>query len=144
MSQLTVVQGFTYKRGTRYEGAVGTVAWHEGDVIRKVRTLLGWTLEDLAAVSGVNFTVINRIELGKTKEPKRATLTKIARAFGWTPRQILEAVPTQGFALDLSIRKRHEPETSRDLARVTKKHRLVNEPPSEAALKRGRSAQRQT
>jgi Predicted transcriptional regulator with C-terminal CBS domains len=103
------------------------VSWHEGDVIRKARTLLGWTLEDLAERSGVNFSVINRIELGKTKEPKRATLAKIARAFGWTPRQILEAVPAQGFAIDLSIRKRTEPSRLRENAHET------------ALRKRGRS-----
>ncbi len=81
--------------------------------------MLGWTLEDLAERSGVNFTVINRIELGKTKEPKRATLAKIARAFGWSPRQIFEAVPVQGFAIDLSIRKRTEPSRLRDGLRET-------------------------
>ncbi len=113
------------------------MSWHEGDVIRKVRTLLGWTLEDLAEVSGVNFTVINRIELGKTKEPKRATLAKIARAFGWTPRQIFDAVPTQGFALDLSIRKRHEPSRSRETVTLIKRRRGVHESPSEAFQKKG-------
>lgn len=104
---------------------MGTVSWHEGDVIRKVRVLLGWTLEDLAEVSGVELTVINRIELGKTKEPKRATLAKIARAFGWSPRQILEAVPVQGFSLDLSIRKQHEPTKKRDLEREVNRKRGV-------------------
>lgn len=113
------------------------MSWHEGDVIRKVRTLLGWTLEDLAAVSGVNFTVINRIELGKTKEPKRATLAKIAHAFGWSPRQILEAVPSQPFTIDLSIRKRLEPTRSMHAPPPTKRRR-GHEPTSEAAQKGGR------
>ncbi len=116
---------------------MGTVIWHEGDVIRKVRTVLGWTLDDLATLSGVNFTVINRIELGKTKEPKRATLAKIARAFGWTPRQILEAVPSHPFAIDLSIRKRNEAKGSREAAPLKTRH-LAAEPRSEPAQKRGR------
>jgi transcriptional regulator with XRE-family HTH domain len=70
------------------------VQWHEGDVIRKLRKLVGWTLEDLSKASGVDTQVIHRLEIGKTKEAKRATLSRLAGAFGLTSTQLLSAVPT--------------------------------------------------
>lgn len=67
--------------------------WTVGDVIRKLRVEAGWTLEPLAKAIGSNVTVISRIELGKTREPKRATLQKIAGAFGLTARDLEDMVP---------------------------------------------------
>lgn len=75
---------------------IGTVEerpWTVGDVIRKLRVEAGWTLEPLARAIGSNVTVISRIELGKTREPKRATLQKIASAFGLTARDLEDMVP---------------------------------------------------
>jgi len=69
------------------------IEWHEGDVIRRLRRAAGWKLEDLKQASGVDVQVIHRIEMGITKEPKRDTLRKIARAFGLTDRQLLDAIP---------------------------------------------------
>ena len=56
--------------------------WHEGDVIRKLRDSVNWTLADLSRASGVSVQVINRIEKGHTREPKSATLERLAQAFG--------------------------------------------------------------
>ena len=56
--------------------------WHEGDVIRKLRDSVNWTLADLSRASGVSIQVINRIEKGHTREPKSATLDRLAQAFG--------------------------------------------------------------
>jgi transcriptional regulator with XRE-family HTH domain len=75
-----------------------TLQWTEGDVIRKLRSLVGFTLTDLATVSGVNLQVIHRLESGTTKEPKHATLARLAGAFGLTERQLTDAVPP---AIDL-------------------------------------------
>ena len=77
--------------------------WREGDVIRKLRMMVGWKLEDLAKASGVGLQVIHRLEVGKTKEAKRRTLTMIAAAFGLTDRQLLDAIPD---AIDLPIQAR--------------------------------------
>jgi transcriptional regulator with XRE-family HTH domain len=79
---------------------VTTVRWHEGDVVRKLRATLGWKLEHLARVSTVSLQVIHKLEIGKTKEPKRSTLKKLAKAFGLTDRQLLDAVPP---AIDLPL-----------------------------------------
>jgi transcriptional regulator with XRE-family HTH domain len=67
--------------------------WHEGDVVRKLRNSLDWTLQDLATTSGVNIQVIHKLEAGVTKEAKRTTLARIARAFGLTERHLLDATP---------------------------------------------------
>jgi transcriptional regulator with XRE-family HTH domain len=76
------------------------VEWREGDVIRRLRTAAGWKLKHLAAASGVDLQVIHRLEIGKTKEAKRATLMKIAGAFGLTDRQLIDAIPK---AIDLPV-----------------------------------------
>jgi transcriptional regulator with XRE-family HTH domain len=67
--------------------------WTEGDVVRKLRAMRGWTLQQLQIKSGVNIQVLHRIESGKTKEAKRATLDRIAAVFGVTSRHLLDAVP---------------------------------------------------
>lgn len=72
---------------------VREVAWHEGDVVRKLRISAGLRLEDLARLAGMSFTTIAALELGKTRDPKRATIDKIALAFGLTERELREMVP---------------------------------------------------
>lgn len=67
--------------------------WTEGDVVRKLRAVTGWRLEDLATRSGVGVQVIHRIESGATKEPTKKTMTKIAEAFGLTYRDFLDLIP---------------------------------------------------
>jgi transcriptional regulator with XRE-family HTH domain len=69
------------------------MVWHEGDVIRKLRASVNWTLRDLASVSGVNVQVIHRLESGQTRDPKTATLERLAEAFGITARDLRSAVP---------------------------------------------------
>ncbi len=69
--------------------------WHEGDVIRKLRTAFGWTLPELAKRSGINQQTIHRIEKGDTREPKRATLTRIAAAFNLSLPEFEAAVPRE-------------------------------------------------
>jgi transcriptional regulator with XRE-family HTH domain len=77
------------------------IHWREGDVIRRLRDAAGWTLEDLEVASGVNLQVIHKIEVGKTKEPTRGTLQRIAAGFGLTWRQLVDAVPPP---MDLPLR----------------------------------------
>lgn len=76
------------------------MTWHEGDVIRKLRAVFNWGLKELERRSGVDRNVINRIERGKTKEPKRETLRKIASAFLLTPQQLTDAVPVKSFRVE--------------------------------------------
>lgn len=75
------------------------VPWTEGDVIRKLRQIYDCKLEELAKISGVSLTAINRLELGKTKEPTRETVRKIAAAFGLTPAQFSAAIPSEPIAV---------------------------------------------
>src|SRR5262245_58979113 len=69
--------------------------WHEGDVVRKLRASVNWTLRELASISGVNKQVIHRLESGQTRDPKTATLERIADAFGITSRELRNAVPLE-------------------------------------------------
>lgn len=71
-------------------------SWHEGDVCHKLRKLCGLTAKELAALARVTPSAIYRLEDGKTKEPKRATVAKLARAFGLTTAEFLECVPRGG------------------------------------------------
>lgn len=69
--------------------------WHEGDVVRKLRESVQWTLDDLSRASGVSVQVINRLEKGRTRDPKTATLGRLAKAFhrNWTANHLRNAVP---------------------------------------------------
>lgn len=82
----------TSSEGCR-EGPVAAVQWHEGDVVRKLRTALKWGLTELSQRSGVNSQTIHRIEKGETREPKRATMARIAKAFNISLRELEDAVP---------------------------------------------------
>jgi len=68
--------------------------WTDGDVVRKLRNIAGMRLKDLADRSGVSMQVIHRIESGKTKEPTRTTITRIAEAFGLTYRDFIDLIPS--------------------------------------------------
>jgi transcriptional regulator with XRE-family HTH domain len=71
-----------------------SMQWTEGDVIRKLRTCIGhWTLAEYSKKCGVNIQVISNIETGTTREPRRATLTRLGAPFGLTWTQILALVP---------------------------------------------------
>lgn len=91
------------------------MAWTEGDLVRKLRLIYGCNLEDLAALSGVSFTTINKLELGKTKEPKRSTIQKLAQAFGLTPAQFFATIPSQTIAIadDQALLRRLQREAPR-------------------------------
>ena len=90
---------------SRYtEPTMREVAWTEGDVVRKLRIVAEWKLKDLAKQSGVSLTMIHELEMGKTKEAKRSTLTKIAAAFGLTYPELLGLVPTHPVKLEISAR----------------------------------------
>ena len=83
------------------------MTWHEGDVIRKLRASVGWTLIDLATASGVNVQAIHKIERGLTREPKRTTLDRIGAPFGLSWLQILRAVPpTTDLVIKVRVRRR--------------------------------------
>ena len=76
-------------------GPMAILRWTEGDVVRKLRAAVGWRLKDLAAASGLPLQVIHKLERGKTKEPKRVTMQKLARAFGLSDRQLFDAIPPE-------------------------------------------------
>lgn len=86
---------------------VKDVAWHEGDVVRKLRIAAGLTLEQLAALSSLSFTTIAAMEIGKTREPKRETIAKLALAFGLSERELRDMVPQQAVRLKTSHRTTH-------------------------------------
>ncbi len=75
------------------------VPWQEGDVIHKLRRIAGWTVQQLAKKAKVNPSVIYRLEDGRTKEPKRQTLIKLAGAFGLSARELMEAIPSGSLQL---------------------------------------------
>jgi transcriptional regulator with XRE-family HTH domain len=68
--------------------------WRIGDVVRKLRQEANLTLADLDALSGVHLTTIHDLEVGRTKEAKRATLTRLAGVFGLSLRELEDLVPT--------------------------------------------------
>lgn len=77
------------------------LTWTEGDMLRKLRVAFGWKLKELAAKTTLDPTTLNKIELGKTKAADRATLQKLATAFGFTLTQFLDSIPSQ--AIDLPL-----------------------------------------
>lgn len=92
--------------------------WHEGDVIRKLRDTVHWTLQDLSHRSGVNVQVIHRLEKGITRDATRDTLQRIAAPFGLTAEDIRALVPDP-----------------RIPAVVTRVRKQANEPPASRAEK---------
>lgn len=80
---------------------VREAAWHLGDVIRKLRAAADLTLHELADQSGVNISVIHDLEIGRTKEAKRATLDKLASAFSLTARELEDLIPSQPVRFDI-------------------------------------------
>ena len=103
------IQPFTVTVRTDIPVDVREVAWHEGDVVRKLRQATGWGLKELGERSGVDFTTIHNIEMGHTKEPKRGTLERLARAFGLTWRDIADLVPSQAVRLDVPAPQQRTP-----------------------------------
>lgn len=92
--------------------------WHEGDVVRKLRETARWTLRDLAAATGVNVHVIQRIEKGTTSDPRTATLDRIAVAFGLTALDIRRAVPPH-FPLVIKLRDMTTPHVEHELKELS-------------------------
>lgn len=81
---------------------VREVSWSVGDVIRKLRIAAGWRIKDLSAKTGnMDKTVINKLEMGITKEAKRETLAKLAQAFGLTVREMEDLIPGGVVRLDV-------------------------------------------
>jgi len=92
--------------------------WHVGDVVRKLRTSVSWTLDDLAFHSGVSVQVIHRIEIGSTLRPRASTLDRIAQAFGLRYWHLLYAIPRNHTL---------EPSDTTPLPRPPKKKTLADE-----------------
>lgn len=57
--------------------------------LRQIREKKGLSLRALAEKAGVDWSAINRIELGKTT-PKFATLEKLAQGLGVSVRDLIE------------------------------------------------------
>lgn len=64
-----------------------------GDVVRNLRTARGWSQKVLADKIGVSDMTISKMERGITHLYRRDTLTKIAKAFGVTPDQLIAPRP---------------------------------------------------
>jgi transcriptional regulator with XRE-family HTH domain len=57
--------------------------------LRELRHARGWCVRELAARAGVDFTAINRAELGKTM-PRLETLERLAKALGVGVKDLIE------------------------------------------------------
>ncbi|HEX7549711.1 MAG TPA: helix-turn-helix transcriptional regulator [Candidatus Methylomirabilis sp.] len=57
--------------------------------LRQIREKKGLSLRELAEKAGVDWTSINRIELGKAN-PRFETLEKLAKALGVSTRDLIE------------------------------------------------------
>ncbi|WP_082404132.1 helix-turn-helix domain-containing protein [Lacticaseibacillus sharpeae] len=71
--------------------------------LKQVRNTFGWTLDDLAARSGIKRGTLNNYENGKT-EPKMATWQKLADVFN-VPVSYLQGLPITGDLHDLELAK---------------------------------------
>jgi transcriptional regulator with XRE-family HTH domain len=56
--------------------------------IREERKARGWDQAEAAKRAGLSTTALSDIETGKAAEPRRITMEKIARAFGWDSRTL--------------------------------------------------------
>jgi transcriptional regulator with XRE-family HTH domain len=59
--------------------------------LRKARLALGWTQEDLAAASDLHFTAISLLERAE-REPRLSTVTRLAKALGMDPCELLAGI----------------------------------------------------
>lgn len=59
-----------------------------GKRLRELRTVKGWTLEELAEAARMNELQAGHIERGAT-DPKLSTIRKLARAYGMTASELL-------------------------------------------------------
>lgn len=69
------------------------VRWHVGDVLKKLRRHMGWTLSQVGAAGGLDVNVIHRIETGFTRDPREETLERLAAIYGLSLLQLRVAVP---------------------------------------------------
>lgn len=69
------------------------LAWHIGDVIRKLREDRGWKQEALADEAKLHLATIVRVEAGK--ETKTPTIAALAKAFGLSVAQLYGLIPPQ-------------------------------------------------
>ncbi|MFG2617748.1 helix-turn-helix domain-containing protein [Streptomyces sp. NPDC048507] len=53
------------------------------EAIREARRSRGWTQADLAEVSGVGFSTVQRLEAGKPYRRRPPALDRVERALGW-------------------------------------------------------------
>jgi transcriptional regulator with XRE-family HTH domain len=68
-----------------------------GRRVQGLRLGRGWSKEKLAEEAGVSATTILNIETSTTATPRDETLIGMAKAFGLTPRQLLNGhIPEQG------------------------------------------------
>jgi transcriptional regulator with XRE-family HTH domain len=74
--------------------------WHVGDVARKLRDNLGWSLLDMKKKSGLNMNTISAFERG-VSNPKADTHLKIAAAFGVSVEELYAMVPVSVLDRDL-------------------------------------------
>lgn len=66
-----------------------TITQHFGSRVRQLRTHRGWSLESLAATSGVSRSMLSQIERDEAN-PTLAVTLRIAQAFGLSLNELLE------------------------------------------------------
>jgi len=61
-----------------------------GENIKKVRTKLGLTQDDLAKKADIKYTTLTKIESGVVKKPSVQTMAKIAKGLGITIDELIK------------------------------------------------------
>ena len=74
--------------------AVAELAWHVGDVVRKLRQKKGWTQKELAKAAHVHHNTIVRLEDGDEGVQGR-TLKQVADALGVSRQRLWALVPQE-------------------------------------------------
>ena len=68
--------------------------------IRSLCAMKGWSINKLAVMSGVRQSTIDNIVRGLTKDPRAATLHKIAIAFNMTLSEFLDFPELNDFSFE--------------------------------------------
>ncbi|MBP2644358.1 MAG: transcriptional regulator [Firmicutes bacterium] len=85
-----------------------------GKVLQQLRNDRQWSQRQLAYLSKVSNTEINRIESGKRQQPSLTTLQKLAEAFGMDLDELLNMAGVELSSLSASL----EPKKPKDLLKI--------------------------
>ena len=92
-----------------------------GERVEQLRLQKGWSQAELAAKVGVTRSAINQLESGETKNPRPATLMKLADAFAVDERELvgLPVADDDVDALLLNVLRQMPIERKMEVARYT-------------------------